>query len=50
MKLLLAYLKTLYQYLQTPKGKYDFFEDLRAIFIIVIVILAVMWILKQIES
>lgn len=29
-----GYIKTMIQYLHTPKGKFDFFEDIKAIVII----------------
>ena len=34
MKKFIAYLKLFYAYIQTPKGRYDFFDYLRAILMI----------------
>ncbi len=46
MRILKGYWRTICQYLETPKGRYDFWDDLRAMLWIGLTVLAVCLFLK----
>jgi hypothetical protein len=48
MQKLWGYIQTLYQYMQTPKGHHDFWDDIRAFLIIVLTIVIVLVFMKLI--
>ena len=47
MKVFMGYLRTIYQYLQTPKGKHDVLDYLRAFGIILLTIVLVFYIVSS---
>ncbi len=50
MSKIAGYIKTLKQYMQTPKGRHDFIDYTRALFIIIIVMFIVYFLLKYLSG
>ncbi|MGL6015341.1 MAG: hypothetical protein ACRCZU_04495 [Selenomonadaceae bacterium] len=46
MRIIWGYLRSIFQYIQTPKGRHDFLDDLRALLIIALTIVIVLVVLK----
>jgi len=48
LKKIWGYMKTLYQYIQTPKGNHDFFDYLQFFFLIGLISVALFMVIKWI--
>jgi len=48
LKNFFGYIKTLYQYIQTPKGNHDFFDYLQFFFLMGLISIALLMVLKWI--